>query len=128
MADRFKKKCFTIYGEKITISKVVYNIIATTVKRYNVYIAGWGCGYVIVNQNHPAFGREYLENVDVHGGITYSRELNDEKFNGIYVRHGWVFGFDTGNYDGSRTCWTKRQVIAETLSLAKQLEKYGEIF
>jgi len=128
MNSRFKKKCFTIYGNKIIISKVQYNILGSIIKKYPVpWQGGWGCGYVIIEPKHPAFGNNNLLNVNIHGGITYSKELIEENFNGIYVKHGWVFGFDTNHYNNLLINCPKRFVISETLSLAKQLEKYGEI-
>ena len=132
MSDMFKKETFTIYGNKIIISKNKYEIIGTTVTKFHTNIRGWGwgwgCGYVIVGPNHPAFGLEYPEEVSVHGGITFSQELKDGEFNGIYAEHGWIFGFDTGHYNDSIKSCSKRYVISETLSLAKQMEKYGEIY
>jgi len=127
MGNRFKKKCFTIYGSQIIIYRNTYNIIGSTVVRGHHRQCGWGCGYVIVDPSHPAFGLEYLSDVNVHGGITFFNELKGEDFHGIYVKHGWVFGFDTAHFDDSRASWPKRRVISETLSLVKQLEKYGEI-
>jgi len=127
MNSMFKKETFTIYGNKIIISKSKYRIIGTTVSKFSSDFGGWGCGYVIVEANHPAFGLEYPENINVHGGITYSQELKNEEFKGIYVKHGWVFGFDTGHLNDSLQNCSKRFVISETLSLAKQMEKYGEI-
>jgi len=88
---------------------------------------GWGNGYVVVDKYHPAYGKKYLEGVDVHGGITYSEEMNDKKIGDLYVKHGWCFGFDTAHGNDSLTVYNKRYVISETMRLAKQLEEYNEL-
>jgi len=129
MDDKFKKKCFTIYGNQIIVFKNLYNIIGSTIVKSNrVLQGGWGCGYVIIDTKHPAFGNIDLLDVDIHGGITCSKELNEEDFNGIYVNHGWIFGFHTCHSGDSLVNCSKRFVISETLNLANQLEKYGKIF
>ncbi len=52
---------------------------------------GFVCGYVGVPRNHPFFGDEYHahEELEVHGGLTFSGEL--------FGRELWWFGFDCGH-------------------------------
>jgi len=55
------------------------------------------CGYVAVPKGHPCYGRDYdhipyddLFPVEVHGGLTFSREGNGDTWGKGY----WWFGFD----------------------------------
>jgi len=89
---------------------------------------GWGNGYVVVNKYHPAYGKEYPEGINVHGGITFSERIVDGTIGDLYVKDGWCFGFDTGHPNDSLATCSKRYVIAETMSLAKQLEEYNGTF
>ena len=76
---------------------------------------GHRCGYVVVNKNHPAYGKEYytftdsepinpteqaINNIEVHGGLTYADKL---KFKVEHVTEPkedtWVFGFDAAHCD-----------------------------
>ena len=76
---------------------------------------GHRCGYVVVNKNHPAYGKEYytftdsepinpteqaINNIEVHGGLTYADKL---KFKVEHVTEPkedtWVFGFDAGHLE-----------------------------
>lgn len=92
---------------------------------------GFYNGYVAVPPAHAAYGLHYdkLQDVDVHGGLTYG-ELEPD---------GWVYGFDTGHaYDvwpeatmpewlremrERRTGieWTLEKLEAEVNRLAEQL-------
>lgn len=47
------------------------------------------CGYVIINKDHPFFGKysEEIENIDVHRGVTFS----GNRFDGD---NEWWIGFD----------------------------------
>lgn len=50
--------------------------------------SGWGNGYVGVTKESPLYGLDYSkidENIDVHGGLTYSGKQGNF----------WLFGFDT---------------------------------
>lgn len=55
-------------------------------------------GYVGVDKSHPSYGKDYDSvGVQVHGGLTYSREklhCVDEEVTGPL----WWFGFDTAHY------------------------------
>lgn len=124
---------FTIYGDKVTTNKDRYKLVGLTIvkntwfKRSKTMSFGWGNGYVVVNKYHPAYGKEYPEGVDAHGGITYSRGMQDEKIGDLYVEQGWCFGFDTAHANDTLANCSKRYVIAETMKLARQLEEYNGI-
>jgi hypothetical protein len=47
------------------------------------------CGYILVNANHPWFGKDYndLSDVDVHGGLTFSRHLTETSKFGFDCSH-----------------------------------------
>lgn len=89
---------------------IVYSVLLP------VAMFGWGNGYVGIPEGHPWYGKHYLdlEDVDVHGGITYS-EI------GTYEgRNYWVIGFDTGHYSDDISTWTKDRVREETINLYQQ--------
>ena len=75
------------------------------------YDFGWGNGYVILEKNHPYFGKEYDEiPVDVHGGLTYGREIT-EKMIELWDELSeedlgkWIVGFDTGHFEDKMFRW-----------------------
>lgn len=68
------------------------------------------CGYVAVQENHPLFGKHYENiNINVHGGLTYSDEGNEEIYKDKFFYKPkydkksnklWWFGFDCAHaYD-----------------------------
>lgn len=93
------------------------------------FVFGQWNGYVELPKDHPYYGKYYDDmdnNIDVHGGITYS-DYNG--WVGFDCAHGWdlkpdlEYGYyyypsrDTTN----EHYWTKEEVIEETNSLAEQL-------
>ena len=49
---------------------------------------GCKCGYIIIDKRHPWYGKHYTDlNLDIHGGITYSKPENNN----------WRLGFDCGH-------------------------------
>lgn len=57
---------------------------------------GHRCGYVGLLPNHKQYGLEYNAiNVDVHGGLTYSREGNTYP---VDDSDRWWIGFDCAHY------------------------------
>lgn len=75
--------------------------------------------------------------VDVHGGITFSRETTSKvghswenvEFLDDYpaFEHYWVFGFDTGHAGDNLARWNRRAVIDETKRFQENLEKTSEL-
>ena len=57
---------------------------------------GWRCGYVGVNKEHPAYAVDYwdVENISVHGGLTFSHGQDQNFLAGNY----WWFGFDCNHF------------------------------
>jgi hypothetical protein len=90
---------------------------------------GWGNGYVLLPEGHKYHGLHY-DNIDVnvHGGLTFSELIEDEKdaeWYGVgkeYVGY-WAVGFDTANYGDTLEKWTKEAVMEETKKLEEQLNK-----
>jgi hypothetical protein len=75
---------------------------------------GWGNGYVDLPKTHPMYGVQYDDiNVDVHGGLTYSEEVNGM----------WRVGFDTAHAGDNYNNWNKQKVYKETKYLAEQLSQ-----
>jgi len=108
------------------------------------------CGYVRVPPSNPAYGMdfEYVQNITVHGGLTFGELEPCEHEDG----QGWWFGFDCAHafdakYDPEARVedmttqegkfmlqlrdqlrflrlghyWTHEEVMAETMELAEQL-------
>lgn len=52
------------------------------------------CGYVILDEDNKLYGKDYeeevVENLEVHGGITFTEPIKEEK---------WMIGFDCAHYD-----------------------------
>lgn len=61
---------------------------------------GYRCGYVQVLPGHPAYlldyGDELVEDIEVHGGLTYSRSGGDYPVTS--EENTWWFGFDAAHY------------------------------
>ena len=102
---------------------------------------GAWCGYVGVPSTHPAYEKDYnddiLEKIDVHGGLTYA-----DKCAGVICHvpepgmpdDVWWLGFDTAHYGDvvplnvhwaqhDETYKNIKYVTDEVKSLAEQLEK-----
>lgn len=91
---------------------------------------GHYCGYVDVPKSHPFYETDYMnpkiEDLDVHGGVTYADS------NGDFWRFGWDAAH-AGDYNGiydqaghpdlniGTKRWTDKEAIEETRKLAKQL-------
>ena len=114
----------------------------TTLKTFTMKITwlpftnhGWGNGYVVIPEGHPAHGKDYDDiHVSVHGGLTFSA-LVDEKLlteladDGVLTKEeigSWVVGFDTAHFNDTLSNWPKEHVEAETGRLKEQLENYTE--
>lgn len=91
---------------------------------------GWGNGYVLIPEGHPAHGKHYDDiDVDVHGGLTFGRLVDDHMIKQWPElkeedKGGWLVGFDTAHYDDSLARWPKEAVQAETDRLMEQLKNY----
>lgn len=63
---------------------------------------GAWCGYVGVPKAHADFGKEYgaLEDIDVHGGLTYGRECQGVVCHAVDNDDTarWWFGFDCAHF------------------------------
>ena len=87
------------------------------------------CGYVEVPKDNRLFGKEYSEEfkddfgevcpvmeIAVHGGLTYSQKMHDEK--------GWWIGFDCTHHGDTLENCNKPYVKSECENLARQIRKY----
>lgn len=68
----------------------------------NPHTGTW-CGYVIVPNGHPAFGKHYARltrDLDgaVHGGITFSAEVKGPDTGTVKGTRYWGFGFDCAHH------------------------------
>lgn len=81
---------------------------------------GWGNGYVSLPKGHKFYGLHYdddlLQDIDIHGGLTYSEQEGDF----------WTFGFDTAHHADTAENWPKDKVRDEALKLLQQLTGQGQ--
>ena len=91
-------------------------------------------GYVAVPPTNRYHGKHYDEDVDVHGGLTFSEpvvgngRLNPILEDAEYITDNteigddwWIFGFDTMHYGDNPEIWDREAVIEETKRLMEQL-------
>lgn len=104
------------------------SLFSATVSPYKID-TGWGNGYVLLPVDNKYHGKDYDEinnDIDVHGGLTYSRLVTQ-----AHIDHWdelkqedlgmWIIGFDTGHYQDDSARWPKEEVIRETERLFDQL-------
>lgn len=95
--------------------------------------AGYANGYVAIYKDHPYFGKDYMDiNVDIHGGLTFSKSgkyftfVDTECLEGCVDQLSedwWIFGFDTCHSGDNLTTWPKDKVIDEVIKLKTILEE-----
>lgn len=68
------------------------------------YEAGFLCGYVAIEKDHPFYGKDWKDHdgLEVHGGLTYSNACSGDGITGICHAtkdkdEAWWFGFDCGH-------------------------------
>lgn len=90
------------------------------------FLGGWGNGYVILDKEHPLYGKHYMEieGISVHGGLTFSNYISEsmikswdipEEYKGMYM-----IGFDTFHAGDTEEYWTKERVQEEADNLLEQ--------
>ena len=89
---------------------------------------GWGNGYVVIPQGHPAHGKDFTDiKVLVHGGLTFSVNADNLQDWPSLIEEDkgcWVVGFDTSHSgDNIKNC-NKKYVLAQTENLRNQLLHY----
>lgn len=78
--------------------------------------SNWYCGYAVIPEDHPFYGADYDDvegDVDVHGGLTFSGELD-----GI---DGFLLGFDCNHYGDSPEVQDEEYTLSECKRLVDQL-------
>lgn len=82
----------------------------------------WFCEYAVIPEDHPFYGEDYDEvegYVDVHGGLTFSGELD-----GI---DGFLLGFDCNHYGDSPEVQDEEYTLSECKRLVDQLIEIEEV-
>lgn len=89
---------------------------------------GWGNGYVLIPKDNHFHGKHYDDiniNVDVHGGLTFSRLVDAKMVEDWELdkedEGKWCVGFATSHYDDNLSKWSKEKVQEETERLKEQL-------
>lgn len=88
---------------------------------------GWGNGYVILDEGHPWFGKNYNDiPVDIHGGLTYGDFINENTVFSFGVDKEdigkYMIGFDTFHLGDTEEKWTKEAVQEEANRLLRQCQ------
>jgi hypothetical protein len=103
----------------------------------NMHATGAWCGYVAIPTSHPYHGVNYNDiDLDVHGGLTYSRKCQGDAITGVCHESKdeddvWWLGFDCAHGNDIAplvSCWfgeycDLEYVKKECTKLAKQLKK-----
>ncbi len=91
------------------------------------------CGYIGVPQGHPWYGKDYDDvECEVHGGLTYGSESDDEYPCPLPVKVWW-FGFDCGhlydrtNYSADGTYRDRDYVYRELEGMASQASEQANL-
>lgn len=88
---------------------------------------GWGNGYVVLPKGHKYHGKHYDDiDVDIHGGLTFSEEVNEEileHWGSLLTKEDigcWIIGFDCAHYGDNLITCPKEYVQAEADRLLEQ--------
>lgn len=122
---------FGIGGDMInikTVKKEVYRGYTVVVKKHQrdevinlLFIdksehLTWYCGYVVIPEDHPFYGLDYEEveeDIDVHGGLTFSGEFEDVD--------GFLVGFDCAHAGDNPEVQDEEYTLSECKKLVDQL-------
>lgn len=86
------------------------------------------CGYVGINSNHKAYGifyynyntknniKEKINNIKVHGGLTFAGRRS-------YHKNLWFFGFDANHCDDTYINCPLEYMVDECNKLSEQLKE-----
>lgn len=92
---------------------------------------GWGNGYVILDNNHPWYEKDYEyinKFVNIHGGLTFSAKITKDMVLtwGLEIEDldKWMIGFDTAHLYDSLLRWSKDAVQREADKLLEQCKEY----
>lgn len=103
----------------------IYTFTRPTQTLLLTFETGTHNGYIAVPREHPWFEVDYsdIDNVQVHGGLTYSgRGLMPEDLQDLCEDY-WVLGFDTCHLDDNSINQDEEYVLEELESLKKQAEE-----
>ena len=113
-------KDYTLNGFRCIIKKVGYEHDEETLKLPYMRNNHWLCGYVEIPEEHKYHNVEYMdieEYIHVHGGLTYSGNLVDDKY---------FLGFDCNHYEDDINIQNQEYVENQLKSLVEQLIKNNE--
>lgn len=93
---------------------------------------GWGNGYVLIPKGHKLHGIIYwdiedMEDIEIHGGLTFSREVTEHTLSKIPQLTkddigSWMIGFDTAHCGDNEITCPKEYVEKETQYLLEQVK------
>lgn len=99
-----------IWGQMLTHADLdkVENQLLKTDSTFREMANGHHCGYV---ETDLELSEDEIDNVAVHGGITYNESTTD----------GYKYGFDCAHYQDTIAYWNIERVAKETEHLADML-------
>ena len=108
--------------------ELLYNDIY---RGYHFYILNLGTHptvYVEIPKNHKYFQKSYIdiENIYVHGGLTYSDDFLMTSY-GTIMKNSWFIGWDYGHCDdycfdlNDGKVWTTEEIIEDCINVINQL-------
>lgn len=116
-------------GEPIVPKEIKPGLKTGIYRGYQIYIRhindvfvssfpyGYYCGYVVLPFSHSFYGKYWLEldDIDVHGGITFSGVLHD-------ISHvNYLLGFDCGHAGDDINVQDEEYTLKECMKLVDQL-------
>ena len=121
-------------GRPISLKEVHPGLKTATYRGYQIYIKynndfflpvypnGYYCGYVKIPTLHPFYGEKYqdLEDIDVHGGLTFSGYLDD------IGEDKYLLGFDCGHAGDNVKIHDENYTLQECKKLVDQLIEVEE--
>ena len=103
----------------------VFSFTIENEKEHHLCGCGHSNGYIAVPKDHPWYGSDDEIQVYVHGGITFSNQMNDsirEKAIGETpdTNDYWILGFDTCHIGDDEISCNLEYVLSELESLKHQ--------
>lgn len=118
---------------------IFLNRDAQLISRYGMFRCGYANGYVAIPPTNKFAGKDYyeIEDIDVHGGLTYGKSISETKgfgwtsvecigFDSLdeIPNDYFVFGFDTLHFGDDETL-DREYCIEEAEKLMQQLREKG---
>ena len=107
-------------------------IRASNMTQTSYFTFGWGCGYILLPEDHPFYKVDYDEiPITVHGGLTFGCIVSDRMQKNWKLKKEdigkYCIGFDALHHGDNLENWSREKVLIETYRLRHKIEKYCQI-